>query len=140
MNKKTKRTIRSGVRLASACMVLALTTDGRAVGPAFTLEWATISKGGGVLPDGSLLIIGQGAVGTVSSENFTMEIGIVPISQSPGGCNADGTLGLADYVCFVACLLGPGQGLLPDCDPFDFDGDADVDVEDFGSFQVSFGG
>ena len=110
------------------------------MGPAFTLERATISKGGGVLPDGSILIIGQGTVGTMSSENFTMEIGIVPIIQTPGGCHANGTIGLAEHVCFVACMLGPGQGLLPDCDTFDFDNDGDVDEEDFGSFQVSFGG
>ena len=49
-----------------------------ATGSGFTLEVATISKGGGVLADGSILVIGQPFVGTMSNDEFTIEVGIVP--------------------------------------------------------------
>ena len=44
-----------------------------------TLEAATVSStGGAVLPDGTILVIGQPLVGTMSNEEFTTEVGAVP--------------------------------------------------------------
>ena len=54
------------------------------------MEAATISGGGGVLPDGSILVIGQPLVGTMSNANFTVEVGIVPVLAScvtTGNCD-----------------------------------------------------
>ena len=44
-----------------------------------TLEAATISKGGGVLPDGSIIVIGQPFAGTMTNSDFTIEVGAVAI-------------------------------------------------------------
>ena len=57
-----------------------------ATGPGFTLEFASISKGGAVLPDGSIVIVGQPFVGTASSEEFTIEMGIVPSLTAASIC------------------------------------------------------
>ena len=53
-----------------------------------TLECATVSMGGGVLPDGSIGVIGQAVVGTMSNAQFTIEVGIVPclFSVDGGSC------------------------------------------------------
>ena len=53
-------------------------------------------------------------------------------------CDGDGATVLSDYACFLDCLLGPGQRLLPDCEPFDFDDDGDVDIADYSSFETQF--
>ncbi len=58
----------------------------------------------------------------------------------PGDCDDDGDVDLIDYACFHDCLTGPNGGLLPGCEPFDFDGDNDTDVFDFAELQVAFGG
>ena len=55
-------------------------------------------------------------------------------------CEPDGDVDLDDYVCFFACALGPGQGLLPDCEPFDLDDDGDVDIVDYSRFETQFRG
>ena len=46
----------------------------------------------------------------------------------------------SDFECFADCLLGPAGGLGANCDPFDFDGDGDVDLKDFAEFQEAFTG
>jgi len=37
---------------------------------------------------------------------------------------------LSDFSVFFDCITGPEGGLPPTCEPFDFDGDSDVDVAD----------
>ena len=73
---------------SSADLERSPTHTGTASGPSFTLESATISKGGGVLPDGSVFVIGQPVVGTMSNENFTMEVGIVAVIAAGASCPA----------------------------------------------------
>lgn len=44
-----------------------------------------------------------------------------------------------DYQSFPGCMSGPEGGpVTPSCRQFDFDGDQDVDVSDYGSLQVIF--
>jgi sulfatase modifying factor 1 len=60
-------------------------------------------------------------------------------AMSYGDHNGNGTVDLADYAQFPACMAGPGGGLGTSCDIFDFDSDADVDAFDFAAFQGVFG-
>ena len=69
------------------------------------------------------------------------------ISRAATACNAaglgdhdgDGSVDLDDFAELDACLTGP-DGEPPDatCEVFDFDCDHDVDLRDFGGFQVNF--
>ena len=67
-----------GLGTCIAVVVTALLVAGAPTTQAQTLECATISKGGGVLPDGSILVIGQPVAGTISNAQFTIELGVVP--------------------------------------------------------------
>lgn len=67
-----------GLGTCIAVAVTALFVASPPTTQAQTLECATISKGGGVLPDGSILVIGQPIVGTISNAQFTIELGTVP--------------------------------------------------------------
>ena len=66
----------------------------------------------------------------------------------PGDYAHDGHVDLGDYAVFPECLFGPGVAPAPvppatagDClDAFDFDGDGDVDLQDFGRFGQAFTG
>jgi formylglycine-generating enzyme required for sulfatase activity len=60
-------------------------------------------------------------------------------ASGAGDANGDGTVNLADFALFPACLAGPGGGLGDGCEDFDFDADLDVDLFDFGGFQLAFG-
>lgn len=62
--------------------------------------------------------------------------GAVPLGDYDGDLDID----LMDYEEFLNCVTGPGGGILPDCDIFDFDGDDDVDFEDLGRLQAVFTG
>lgn len=58
-----------------------------------------------------------------------------------GDANGDGTVDLADFAAFEACLLGPAGGLAePGCACVDFDTSDDVDLMDFAEFQTAFSG
>lgn len=57
-------------------------------------------------------------------------------SFATGDSNSDGTVDLADYTAFVDC---EGENVPVNCQPFDFDADTDVDLIDFGEFQIDFG-
>ena len=52
--------------------------------------------------------------------------------------DCDRVVELADFAGWATCRRGPGAGLLPSCEPFDFDADADVDSQDFVGFQAVF--
>ncbi len=56
-----------------------------------------------------------------------------------GDYNGDGTINLADYAAFPACMAGPGGGLGAGCGAFDFNVDNDVDLADFAGFQRVIG-
>jgi hypothetical protein len=58
----------------------------------------------------------------------------------PGNCDNDGDVDLVDAQQFVACLTGPGGVGPPPCACARFDGDDDIDLLDFGGFQITFGG
>ncbi len=63
---------------------------GKRGGPGFNLACATISMGGGVTDNGSIGIIGQPLAGTMSSAEFTIEVGFVACLAAgvPVGCGA----------------------------------------------------
>jgi hypothetical protein len=48
--------------------------------------------------------------------------------------------GLDDLLRFLPCMAGPDELAVPGCEPFESDGDGDVDLMDFGEFQRVFGG
>ncbi len=48
---------------------------------------------------------------------------------------------LFDFAHWAGCVTGPDNGPYdPGCEAFDFDGDLDVDFEDFHGFQLVFSG
>jgi len=56
-----------------------------------------------------------------------------------GDHDCDGVVDLFDFESWADCLTGPDTGPYANgCEPFDFNGDLDVDVEDFGGFQQVF--
>ncbi|MCK4660540.1 MAG: fibronectin type III domain-containing protein [Phycisphaerae bacterium] len=71
----------------------------------------------------------------VETGNYVMGTVQVSVAQR-GDADRDGDVDLADYAMFPAHLLGPGGGLNPGGEVFDFDGDADVDLVDFAVFQM----
>ena len=56
-----------------------------------------------------------------------------------GDWDDNGTVDLEDFVHWPECMTGPGRGVPPDCEPFDFDAEGDVDLADFTRFQQKFG-
>lgn len=59
-----------------------------------------------------------------------------------GDCNSDGQVDLIDFQGFAGCVTGPDvEEPLPfECRCYDLDLDDDVDLIDFKSFQIAFGG
>ncbi len=53
-----------------------------------------------------------------------------------GDCDADGDVDLWDHACFEACRIA--SGVPAGCESVDFDGDADVDIRDWGELQIAF--
>lgn len=52
----------------------------------------------------------------------------------PGDVNCDGIVSIEDYAQFSDCTVAPGKG----CESVDFALDGDVDLHDFGRFQLEF--
>ncbi len=111
-------------------------------GAEFTIERYSIDGGGGTHLQGGRFelhaTIGQGDASVVmTSEPYTLTAGLwFPLNA--GDCDVDGVTGLFDFDRFADCQLGPAGGIVdPDCACFDADGDDDVDLVDFGMFQVS---
>jgi len=65
--------------------------------------------------------------------------GVPDECEIPGDLNGDGSVTLDDFSILADCTTGPGGGLLAGCGSADADGDNDVDLPDFGAFQVVFG-
>ena len=58
-----------------------------------------------------------------------------------GDYDCDRSTDLADFDFWPECATGPDNGpYTPDCQPFDFDNDGDIDTRDFAGFQAVFGG
>ena len=114
--------------------------------PTFEIPWYSIDGGGGSSDGGQYTVtgtIGQHDAGTMTGGGFEISGGFwaaAALVQLPGDCEPDGDVDLDDYACFFACALGPGQGLLPDCEPFDLDDDGDVDIVDYSRFEIQFRG
>ena len=58
-----------------------------------------------------------------------------------GDDECDRDVDLLDFANWADCMTGPENGPFAEgCEAFDFDGDLDVDLEDFGGFQRVFMG
>jgi hypothetical protein len=55
-----------------------------------------------------------------------------------GDIDCDGAVTLNDYNDWESCLTGAGGVVIAACQPFDFDGDSDVDLLDWSAFQREF--
>ena len=112
--------------------------------PAFEIPWHTIDGGGRTSEGGQFTVsgtIGQPDAGVMIGGGLELSGGFwsaFTVVQLPGDCEHDGDVDLDDYTCFFDCVLGPGQGLLPDCEPFDLDNDGDVDIADYSIFEILF--
>jgi len=113
----------------------------------YTIDWHTVDGGGHSSVGGSFELdgaIGQSDAGAMTGGNFELAGGFWPIAADIpvvlGDCDGNSLIDLSDYGCFNACFAGPRIGLMTGCDPFDFDGDDDVDVMDFAVFQMRFNG
>lgn len=62
------------------------------------------------------------------------------ITLSPGDCDGDAQISLADYAQVQPCMTGPFGALEPDCGCADLDGDGDSDSSDVAVFMASFEG
>ncbi|MCH8147264.1 MAG: hypothetical protein IH987_04615 [Planctomycetes bacterium] len=116
----------------------------------YDLSWYTID-GGGVMfstsDDGEYELSGTVGqpdaggpmVGTVES-GYELTGGFW-FAQVPGDCVFDGAVNLLDHTTFIDCSSGPSTLLTgDDCPCIDLDQDQDVDLFDFGLFQLQFNG
>lgn len=131
------------VLLTIAAGGLANVGDGPQV---FEITWFSVDGGGGTSQGGPFEMsgtVGQPDAGRMLSGGFELTGGLWAGSADgpiAGDCDDDGDITLADYACFAECALGPNEPVPSDCDVFDYDFDADVDLADFAGFQLSFGG
>ncbi len=82
-----------------------------------------------------------GATGydTTYGWGFVNAYNAVAAVSVPGDYNHDGEVDLTDFVHWDDCMTGPDNGPYDaGCGPFDFEGDEDVDLEDFAAFQKAF--
>jgi hypothetical protein len=68
------------------------------------------------------------------------ETQIAVLPTIPGDCDGNGSVDLADYENFAACLLGPLTDPGSECECFDLDDDEHVTARDFAVLQVNFSG
>ncbi len=57
-----------------------------------------------------------------------------------GDADGDGRVEVGDHAHYVQCRTGPAAGGSTGCECMDFDGDADIDLDDFRAFQAAFTG
>lgn len=117
--------------------------------PALGLDiaWYTVDGGGAMHTTGGAFdltgSIGQpDAGGPMTGGGFSLVGGflVAATTPTPGDCDFDGDVDLADYASFGACLHGPAGGGTPNCNCLDFDNDGDADLADFAKFQLEIGG
>ncbi len=94
---------------------------------------------------GSLVNVGQAAVGLATDGTVTARMGAIPIYAFSigdtvlGDCTGNGRINLSDFRRFRDCFNGPGGGLGETCGCADLDGDLDVDMRDARRFMRRFG-
>ena len=94
------------------------------------------SAGGAYVLSGS---VGQPDAGTMTGPGIELHGGFwFPVALSDS--NEDGLVNLEDYEALLACLAGPGETLEPGCEPFDLNGDGNVDMGDVRLFLLEFTG
>lgn len=68
------------------------------------------------------------------------QVSIIAANPIEGDADADGDLDLADIAIFQACFTNGSVLLMPPCDQFDMEPDADIDLRDYWSLMGSFTG
>lgn len=97
-----------------------------------------LSAGGSVLSDGTILVVGDLAIGTIGGAP-EVDLGVVPCwggASCPGDIDGSSDVGLADLTVLLSNFgtpsgAGPEQG--------DLDGDGDVDLQDLAGLLGVFG-
>lgn len=130
-----------------AVISIALTISAAASGTDFDLDWFTVNGGGATWTAGGDFelsgTIGQVEAGTLVGGDYDLIGGFwggVTGLSAPGDCDGDGDIDLDDFQVLAECLLGPDNGLSPDCDCADSDVDGDADLRDCANFQQAFTG
>ena len=114
----------------------------------YDLSWYTFDGGGEMWSAGGGWelsgTIGQPDAGLgMTGGDFELTGGFWAVAippPLPGNCDGDNDVDIADFEALAPCLLGPGNGLGPDCDCFDLDKDGSVSLTDFAVFQCHFTG
>jgi len=126
----------------------ALWTDSYTTWKEFTYDLSTVA-------DGSPFRIGFQYTGFDADLGVIDDVTILPPGTAPlsndcnlndipddcdakGDMNGDGTVDLADYPAFEACLAGPGAPMPACCGLADMDDDNDCDLDDFALYQQAF--
>jgi hypothetical protein len=139
--------LRVGKVRASLGLMLALSISS-VPAASFDLPWYTIDGGGEMRSTGGSYglsgTIGQPDAGLVMTGGTYELMGgfwVGAASPSlPGDCDGDDDVDIVDFEALAACLLGPGNGLGPDCGCCDLDQNGDVSLADLAVFQRSFTG
>lgn len=116
-----------------------------AYGPSFAdqIKGPAVSAGAASTEGGSLLNVGQAAIGRARSASHTMNAGVIPVIVSfvsqriRGDLDLDGDADLDDHAIFTACMNGPDVNTPPSgCTQEQFDladlhADQHVDMRDY---------
>ena len=82
----------------------------------------------------------EGPITYTDTEGLEGSFGFVAGPVPRGDHDGDDDTDLFDFQSFLDCVTGPGGGVPPGCEVFDFDEDNDVDFDDFAVFQEVFTG
>lgn len=76
----------------------------------------------------------------LTDHNGVEGIAVWRLPRDPADFDGNGAVEPSDALALIECLTGPVDQVAPCCAPKDLDGDDDVDLLDFASFQVSLAG
>ncbi len=100
-------------------------------------EYITFLRDENVTNDAGQVLYNQW-VATGKSPPVPMASEALAVTDHPGGdYDGSGSVDLADYAAFPACMYGPNVPVAGACAAFDCDDDGDVDVDDYGTFQLA---
>ena len=108
----------------------------------FEIPRYTMQSGGGASTGGGFTVvgtIGQVEAGQLAGGGFAVTGGFW-IPCVPGDRDCDGDVDIDDHAAWPDCLAGPDQTVGTNCRVLDFDGDDDVDLQDWSAFQQAFTG